>query len=196
MNIGTKREYRMTARAAATEATGERIIDAAVEVFAESFDLPLREVAARAGVSEQTVIRRFGGKEQLLEAASQREAARIAAQRDAAPIGDLAGAISVLVDHYEEHGDLVIRMLANEDRFDALAKIVDGGRHLHEEWCVRVFADWLDACDPEDRDRLLAQLIAVTDVYTWKLLRRDRRLDRNKTELAMRELAASLTGGA
>lgn len=186
----------MTARAATTEATGERIIDAAVEVFAESFDLPLREVAERAGVTEQTVIRRFGGKEQLLEAASQREAARIAAQRDAAPIGDAAGAISVLVDHYEEHGDLVMRMLANEDRFDALAKIVDGGRRMHEEWCARVFADALAVGEGEARERLLAQLIAVTDVYTWKLLRRDRRLDRNQTELAIRELTETLTGGA
>ena len=32
-------------------------------------DIPLEEVARRAGVSLQTVIRRFGGKQELLAAA-------------------------------------------------------------------------------------------------------------------------------
>jgi hypothetical protein len=35
----------------------------------------------------------------------------------------------------------------------------------------------------------------VTDVLTWKLLRRDRGLSRRQTELALRELLAPLTGG-
>lgn len=196
MNIAAKREYKMTNRAAAAEATAERILDAAVEVFMESFDLPLREVAEHAGVSEQTVIRRFGGKQGLLEAASSRESERIMSQRDEAPAGDPAVAIRVLVDHYEEHGDQTLRMLAHEDRFDELRVIVDNGRKLHAEWCSRVFAPALEQLDRERRDRRLAQLIAVTDVYTWKILRRDRRLTREQAERAIRELAESLTGGS
>jgi hypothetical protein len=35
---------------------------------------------------------------------------------------------------------------------------------------------------------LRAQLIAVTDVYTWKLLRRDLRLSRREAERAIAEL--------
>ena len=46
-----------------------------------------------------------------------------------------------------------------------------------------------------ERARRLAQLIAVTDVLTWKLLRHDRSLSRRQTELALIELLQPLTGG-
>ncbi|MBI5310173.1 MAG: TetR family transcriptional regulator [Actinobacteria bacterium] len=84
MNSTASRPYSMTQRAAAANATAERILDAAVETFMESFDLPLREVARRAGVTEQTVIRRFGGKQQLLELADarQRGSLRVAARNN------------------------------------------------------------------------------------------------------------------
>lgn len=187
----------MTQRADAAAATGERILDAAVDAFWDSaFDPTIREVAERAGVSEQTVIRRFGNKEQLLEAAGRREFQRVAAQRDTAPSGDTAGALKVLVDHYEEHGEGALKMLANEDRLDSLREITENGRAYHQEWCERVFTDALRSLHGTDRKRRLAQLIAVTDVYTWKLLRIDRRLSRRQTELAMRELVESLTGGS
>jgi hypothetical protein len=39
-----------------------------------------------------------------------------------------------------------------------------------------------------ERERRLAQFVALCDVYTWKLLRRDARLSRSQTELAMTEL--------
>ena len=39
-----------------------------------------------------------------------------------------------------------------------------------------------------------AQLVAVTDVHIWKLLRRDQGLDREQAELALRELIAGLSG--
>jgi hypothetical protein len=42
------------------------------------------------------------------------------------------------------------------------------------------------------RQRRLAQLVAVTDVYTWKLLRRDKGLSRDQTVLAVRELVEAL----
>src|SRR3954454_24266743 len=96
---GARRPYRMTARAAAAAATGERILDAAVEVFYATADLPLDEVAARAGVTVQTVIRRFGGREGLFAAALERESGRVRDQRDTAPVGDVPTAVRVLLDH-------------------------------------------------------------------------------------------------
>src|SRR5947209_18894396 len=99
-----RRPYRMTTRAAAAAATGERILGAAAEVFYERADLPLDEVAARAGVAVQTVIRRFGGREGLFAAALRRELGRVADKRDGALPGDLAGAVRGLVDHYEDTG--------------------------------------------------------------------------------------------
>jgi hypothetical protein len=40
----------------------------------------------------------------------------------------------------------------------------------------------------------LAQLIAVTDVYTWKILRRDTGLTRPQTERALAELIEGVAG--
>ena len=139
MNSDGHRSYRMSARADAAEATGERILDSAVELFWErpTDQIPLDEVASRAGVSVQTVIRRFGSKDGLLAAAVEREAARVGAQRDLAPTGDVAGAVNVLVDHYEELGDRVLRLLAEEDRIPGLREIADRGREYHRQWCSK-----------------------------------------------------------
>lgn len=192
-----RRPYEMRARAASAARTAERILDAAVELFRErpGVDISLDEVGRRAGVSTQTVIRRFGGKEGLLQAGLEREADRIDAQRSQAVPGDVAGAVTVLVDHYEELGDAVIRMLAEEQRVPALTPIIDRGRTFHRRWCARVFAPALDRCTGAERQRLLAQLVAVCDVYTWKLLRRDSRLSRRQTGLAIRELLDNRLGG-
>jgi hypothetical protein len=58
-----------------------------------------------------------------------------------------------------------------------------------------VFAPALAGLRGVERARRLAQLIAVTDVLTWKLLRHDRHLSRRQTELALIELLQPLTGG-
>lgn len=184
----------MGARAEATAATAERILDAAEALFEEapSRDATLEQVAERAGVSVQTVIRRFGGREGVFAAALERATARVTAARDAAPPDDLTRALELLVDHYEEHGDMVMRMLADETRSERVAGIVADGRRWHAEWCERVFAGTLARLRGGDRERRLAQVIAVCDVYTWKLLRRDRRLGRAQTELALREMLSPL----
>jgi AcrR family transcriptional regulator len=180
----------MTARAVSSAATGERILDAALEMFWElpTDQISLDEVARRAGVSVQTVIRRFGGKDGLVAAAAERESAAIRRQRDQAPAGDLTVAVQVLVEHYEVFGDRVLRMLAEQERVPALRQIVDGGRALHRDWCTRVFAAALAGRASTVRRRRLAQLVAICDVYVWKLLRRDAGLSRRQTELAIVEL--------
>lgn len=192
-----KRRYRMTARAQAATVTGERILDAAIAVFWQRpvDEIPLDEVARRAGVSVQTVIRRFGGKQGLFAAAAERETERVSRQRGQAPAGDVPGAVRNLLDHYEELGLPVLRLLAQEDRSPALRALADRGRAVHAEWCVRVFAPALAGHRGAERARRLAQLIAVTDVLTWKLLRHDRQLSRHQTELALIELLQPLTGG-
>ena len=180
----------MVARAQSAAATGERILDAAVEVFWElpGENVSLDEVARRAGVTVQTVIRRFGGRDGLFAAAAEREADKVARQRDEAPAGDPAGAVRALVDHYEEMGDRVLVLLAEEQRAPQLREIADRGRDYHRDWCARVFAAALDGREGVERRRRLAQLVAVCDVYMWKLLRRDAGLSRRQTELALVEL--------
>ncbi|HEX8067767.1 MAG TPA: helix-turn-helix domain-containing protein [Thermoleophilaceae bacterium] len=199
MNIAsTRRPYRMLARAEAMQATADRILDAAIDVFWEQPGdrISLDEVADRAGVSVQTVIRRFGGRDGLTAAAGDRVAGRVRRQRDEARAGDLRGAVRVLVDHYEEMGERVLRMLAEEQRVPALREIADRGRDLHRAWCARVFAPALAGRDGIERERRLAQLAAVCDVHTWKLLRQDSGLSRRQTELAVVELLRPLVEGS
>jgi len=180
----------MLARAESTATTAERILDAAVEVFWElpTDQISLDEVALRAGVTVQTVIRRFGGRDGLLAAAGARESENVRRQRDEAVAGDPVGAVGVLVDHYELTGDRVLKMLAEEERVPALKAIVERGRALHRAWCARVFAPALTGLHGLERERRLAQFVAVCDVYMWKLLRRDAGLSRRQTELALVEL--------
>lgn len=180
----------MTARAESTAATADRIIDATLELY---YSLPsdrigLDDIAKRAGVTPQTIIRRFGGKKGVFAAAVERETTRVQAQRARAPVGDVAAAVRVLVDHYEELGDRVMRLLADEDRDPAIADVVASGRRYHAAWCERVLAPALDGLRGAARERRLAQAVAICDVYTWKLLRRDRGLSRRQTELALVEL--------
>lgn len=187
----------MVARAEAAAATAERILDAVTEVFWEmpTDQISLDEVGRRAGVTVQTVIRRFGGRERLLEAAVQRESDKIRSQRLQAPVGDVAGAVHVLVDHYEVLGDRVLKMLAEEDRIPGLRRIAERGREVHREWCELVFAPALSGLRHTERARRLAQLVAVCDVYTWKLLRVQAGLSRRQTELALVELVHPLVQG-
>jgi len=188
------RPYRMLARAEAAAATAERILDAAIELFWErpTDQISLDEVARRASVTVQTVIRRFGGRDGLLAAAAEREADRVGRQRNEAPVGDVAAAVHVLAEHYEELGDRVLKMLAEEDRVPGLRALADRGRAVHCDWCERVFTPALANLDAHARKRRLAQFVAVCDVYTWKLLRRQAALSRDQTELALVELLRPL----
>jgi AcrR family transcriptional regulator len=187
----------MVARAEALDATRDAILDAAVEAFWErpAVEISLEEIAAASGVSKRTVLRHFESKQGLFEATGLRERERIARQRDTAPPGDVPAAVRVLVDHYEEMGERVLRLLAEEHAVPSLHEVAELGRHAHRDWCKRVFADALEPMSGVDHDRRLAQLVAICDVYTWKLLRLDARLSRRQTEQAMVELLDALIGG-
>lgn len=198
MKSSGTRTYRMGARAEAAEATGDRILDAALALFWDSpgADVSLDEVARAAGVTRQTVIRRYGGKEGVMAAAAARENARVRDQRATAPVGDVPAAVSVLVDHYELYGDGVLRLLSEEARSPALAAVVESGRELHRQWCRTVFEPALRARSGAARRRLLAQLVAVCDVTVWGLLRRQAGLSRQQTELAIVELIGPILEGS
>ena len=185
----------MVARATSTEATGERILDASVELFWErlSDQIRLDDVAAKAGVTVQTVIRRFGSKEQLLAAAVEREVGRAVEQRSQVTPGDVPGAIANLVEHYETTGDKALRLLAEEERSQMIKEIVELGRAHHRKWCEQAFGPFLTGLSGVDLRRRLAQFVTICDVYTWKLLRLDQQLSRTQTERAIIEMLAPFT---
>ncbi len=188
-----RRAYRMSTRAKAAHATSERILDAVTGLFWErpSDQIVLKDVAERAGVTVQTVIRKYGGKEGLLEAAFERVRSRTGEERAATP-GDVDGAVETLLDHYEQQGRNVLRLLGEEHSSPTLARYVEEGRELHRDWCRAAFAPALESLSGAARTRRLAQLVAVCDVYTWKLLRLDSGLSRRQTQIALHELLGPL----
>lgn len=184
----------MSTRAAAAEATRERILETACEAFNASWydDVTMRGIAEGAGVALQTVVNHFGTKEELFAAAAERTAGNIHRVRWEVTPGDVDGAITVLVDDYERNGDAIMRMLAVEERVPVVRPVIELGRRGHQSWVEHVFAAALTGRRGEARARRLAQLVVATDVYTWKLLRRDKGLGREQTITAMRELVAAL----
>ena len=179
------RPYTQRARAAATEATRARILDAAREAFMTEWyeDVTVPAIARAAGVSAQTVVNHFGGKAELLVAATAAVSSAIEARRDAAAPGDVRGAIDALVDDYEITGDPTIRMLASELRLPALRAQLEVGRAGHRAWIRRTLSP-----DPA----LLVPLLVATDVYAWHLLRRDHGLSRDETADAIFSLVSTV----
>ncbi|NYD40963.1 TetR/AcrR family transcriptional regulator [Nocardioides panaciterrulae] len=189
------RSYTMTSRARSVEGTRRRILDASVALHHERLvaDISLDDVAARAGVSVQTVLRHFGSRARLVEATVEHGRAAVVAERRT-PVGDVDAAVRTIVDHYEQRGDGVLVMLAQESHQELMARVTTDGRRLHRTWVEEVFAPYLDASD--DRVALTDLLVVATDVYTWKLLRRDRGLSRDLTENRIHHLVRSLLGTA
>lgn len=187
------RTYTMTARARSVEQTRTRILDATVALHLERLaaEISLGHIADRAGVSVQTVLRHFGTRDDLVEAALDHARTTTVEERRT-PVGDVREAVRVLVDHYEARGDGVIVLLAQE-RTDQLARrITEQGRALHRAWVEEVFAPFLDR---PDHDALVDLLVVATDVYAWKLLRRDRGLSRDSTEARTTRLVSSVLAG-
>src|SRR3954464_4822688 len=81
-----KRPYRQGARALAAQRTRESILDAAAYCFSiDPYDaVSLEEIANGASVTVQSVLRIFGSKEALFEAAAERAVQQVNVERDAA----------------------------------------------------------------------------------------------------------------
>ncbi|GGH92712.1 TetR/AcrR family transcriptional regulator [Arthrobacter liuii] len=198
MNAGgaQPRAYDSRKRASSAAETGRRILQATEDLFLEGplAGVTLSAVAARAGVTVQTVIRRFGDRASLIDACAQAASGRVGSQRNAAPPGDVPAAIDNLLEHYETTAALALKLLAEEQTSPVLADITAGGRRLHRQWCGRVFAPFLDPLNGSpDHDRRLAQFVALCDVYTWKLLRLDAGLSRDQVAHCLLEMLAPFT---
>jgi AcrR family transcriptional regulator len=186
-DMKTTRPYTMTTRARAVEETRVRIIDACVGLHGERpvAEIGLDDVASRAGVSVQTVLRHFGSRAGLEEASFEAAQQAVTDERRT-PVGDVAAAVRVIVDHYEKRGDQALLMLAQEGQQPLMARITERGKALHRQWVEEVFAPYLAEAD--DPGELTDLLVVATDVYAWKLLRRDRALGRDRTERRIRHL--------
>ena len=170
-----KRHYRQTARAAAAESLRQGIVRAFHDLLLCRWidEITLDEVAAAAGTTRQTAIRLFGGKDGLLEAVLDLIRAE-AVPRTSLP-ADVSprAAVEALIAHYEAVGDMVVRFLAQEERHPALRPLLAQGRNEHRAWVSERFNSSQSALSELERERQITRLVVATDIYTWKLLRRD-----------------------
>ncbi|MFN8040082.1 MAG: TetR/AcrR family transcriptional regulator [Acidimicrobiales bacterium] len=186
--MNSSRPYSSPVRAERAAATRQRILDAARELVTDrTRDFTLEQVASAAGVSVQTVLRGFGNREQLIVEA-------IGTFRDSVapvaiePFASVEAAVTALFDDYEEIGDRVIRLLAEEHRVAGFADVAERGREMHRRWVQAGFAPQLARRRGRVRSEVETAVVAATDVYVWHLLRRDLGLDRPAAEATVARL--------
>jgi len=190
--MNNRRGYTMTTRARAVEATRASILDAIVELASERVftQIGLDDVAARAGVSVQTVLRHFGNRDGLIDAGVLHAQKSVVEERRT-PHGDVTQAVRVIVNHYEQRGRSVLLMLAQEPTDARIARITDEGRAMHRAWVEEVFAPLLPT-EKVQHSAGVDLLVVATDVYTWKLLRLDRGLSRAQAQQRIERLVRAV----
>ena len=188
-----KRRYAMASRAAKAEATRARIRVSAMELYCQRpiEDFTLEEVAGRAGVAVRTVLRAYPSKDELVYAALDEMAAGGVYLKPTPP-GDIKAGVSAFFDIYETVGDLVLQRLSDERRRPALKPSLDQGRENHRDGVKVIFAPQLEQRRGAARAELFNMLVIMTDVYVWKLLRRDMALTRPAAEAIVGKMIFSI----
>lgn len=185
------RSYDMTNRARAAAATRDRIVDATEGRLARGplTDVTLQAIADDAGVTVQTVLRHLGSRDGCVDAVAARVAQRTDRDRGGSEPGDIHGAISGLVAHYERDGRLVLNLLAQEGGHDDFARsTVERGRRYHRAWVERCFGPHLD----EPASDVVDALVVATDLYAWKVLRLDLKRTVRDTETVLDRMVRSI----
>jgi AcrR family transcriptional regulator len=192
-DMNLRRQYDMTNRAEAAAETRQRILQAGVDLLWEqlTIETTLEDVASRAGVNVKTVLRHFGSRDGF-DAAVEQFALEEIGEEVAAPPGDVSAAVHGIFTHYEHRGDGVLKMLGQQLFDETFRERLDLGRRLHREGVAELFAPQLTNRPAADREALIDLLVVATDVYTWKLLRRDRGLDQPTAEARVRLLIAGI----
>jgi AcrR family transcriptional regulator len=187
----------MTTRAKSAEDTRRRILQAAFDLQSQRLasEIVLEAVAEEAGVSVQTVLRHFGSRAGLFDATVVFANELVAEERQA-PVGDVPAAIAVLLDHYDLRGEMALMMLAQETTYGHLGRLSAAGKAMHRRWVSEVFAPSLAGLSRSRRDEVVDLLVVATDVYTWKLLRRDRGLSRVQTGQRIETLVTAILSAA
>jgi AcrR family transcriptional regulator len=181
----------MGARAEAVAATRRSIVHAVVGLASQHpfAEISLDDVAGRAGVSVQTVLRQFGSRDGLMDEAMDVAMTEVEESRRTPP-GDVTAAVRTVMDHYEDRGRASLLLLGQETYDDLARRVTTRGKALHRDWVRAAFAP------ATDDEAVLDLLVVATDVYTWKLLRLDRRLSRAATERRMHHLVTAVLAGA
>ncbi len=194
-DVSGETTVRMT-RAELSAATRERIVSGATQLLLERSyeDVTLAAIAAAAGVSHQTVLNHFESKDGVIVAALdtfQQQTVELLSHLDP---GDVKAAVKMLVGSYERVGDFVFGWLSSPQHSQEGEQAMVDKRDRHQDWLEEMFADSVPATTAARR-RMIAGLTAATDVYVWKLLRRDLRRSRAATEEVIADLISGVLQG-
>ena len=99
---------------------------------------------------------------------------------------------TILVGEYERFGDANFRWAATAERFDVVNDALEVGRASHQAWLDTMFGGRLPSPRRRPAGASLNALHAATDVYSWKLLRRDLGLSRAETERTIVQLVEGI----
>jgi AcrR family transcriptional regulator len=187
----SSRQYVMRSRAEQMEQTRQRILQATLSLaFTEPIvAIALPDIAERAKVSVQTILRQFGTRDGLFDATERFAEREVLAERETLP-GDIDHALETIVEHYERRGDGVLLLLGQESWEPRAARITASGRLLHRDWVEHAFLSLLPE-DADERLKIIDLLVVSTDVFTWKLLRRDRGYSPAETAAAMKRMVTA-----
>src|SRR5215204_2492071 len=113
--VTERRTYTLRKRAWAAEDTRQRIIAAAQALFAEAGypNVSLDDIAARAGVSRQTIYVQFGAKNGVLRAVvehieqAQFGDVQAGLQRTTDPVDSVRSGIGIQITFFSAHADLL-----------------------------------------------------------------------------------------
>jgi AcrR family transcriptional regulator len=174
MNLST-RSYNNEKRALKANKTKVRIMQSFTDLWNKHSlnEITLEWLAEESGVTTRTILRKFGSKEKLLEETLLYHSPKILETRKKGFDGNIDKALKALLANYESMGDAVIRTIKLESELDIARKIGETGRKVHRDWCKNIFGAHLPPEDSTHYERDLAAFIAATEIYLWKLLRRD-----------------------
>lgn len=178
-----KNSYNNTNRQLKAEETKLSIIKAWGQLWAKYSinEITLEMIAEEAKVTKRTILRKFGSKEGLMAESLSYDPAEISTERDHAKTGDIDDILKTLLTNYENIGDAAIRTINLESELEIARKIGTKGRIQHRNWCKNVFAPFLPHPNSANFEIQLISFIAVTEIYLWKLMRKDLKLSKKKT---------------
>lgn len=155
-------------------------------------DITLEMVAKESGVTIRTVLRKFESREGLLNESLIYLSSEIESERRATRVGDIDDILETLLSNYEVMGDAAIRTINLEPELEIARKIGKKGRALHKEWCKQMFAPFLPQPNSSKYEIQLTSFIAATEIYLWKLMRKDLKLSKAKTLSVFKNLVEGI----
>lgn len=184
-----KRKYVQGRRAQEAEARTARILDTCIDLFLEKplIEISLAEIAERAGVGLQTLIRRFETKEKLVTAVLLEVAQRIGKSR-AGLIenpNDPQSVVDVVCAQYEQWHPYTIAHQRQEATMPILAQFNEIARGNHSAWIKLAFEEPLSALPADESRRVHARLVATTSFETWFWLNQRHELSFGETREVM-----------